>query len=448
VLYKNMRRIIRLSFCLFTLCVMPLSSGGVHDSPELIEYFNDRAVPLNEGSDLDELISNTGSSRLVLLGEASHGTSEFYQWRSEITRRLITEKGFSFVAVEGDWASIYRLNKYVKGLPGARSSARRVLQGFDRWPEWMWANNEIRELAEWMRNHNRDLPDDRKVGFYGMDVYGQWEAMDDLINYAGEYLPEYHDEISRNLQCFANYDRDEWVYARAVTSRGHPSCEKELQEVVDLLYGLSPDPGEKGRREFFRAKQNALVVKNAEDFFRLAITDNAGSWNSRATHMWETVRGLLNEYGSSSRAIVWAHNTHVGDAGATSMQYQGMVNIGQLSRGELGRDQVFIAGFGTGTGRVSAGSQWGARMERMQVPEGIEGSLENILSQLNYDRFYLLFDEQDRSHPLLSRFIGHRAIGVVYNPAQESLNYVPTILPQRYDAFIFIRKTGPLQPVR
>ena len=439
---------IYLSFCVFTLFVIPVSACEGRETPELIDYFNDRAVPLNEGPDLDEMIRKAGSRRLVLLGEASHGTAEFYQWRSEITRRLITEKGGSFVAVEGDWASIYRLNTYVKGQPGAPSSARRVLQGFDRWPEWMWANNEIRELAEWMRNYNEDLPDDKKVGFYGMDVYGQWEAMDDLINYAVEFLPEYHNDISRNLQCFANYDRDEWVYARAVASRGHPSCEKELQEVVDLLYELSPDLKEKDPQKFFRAKQNARVVKNAEDFFRLAITDNTASWNSRATHMWETIQRLLNEYGNNSRAIVWAHNTHVGDADATYMRYQGRVNIGQLSRKELGRDQVFIAGFGTGTGRVSAGSHWGARMERMQVPEGIEGSYEDIFSKLNYDQFYLVFDEEDRKHPLLSQFIGHRAIGVVYDPGQESLNYVPTILPQRYDAFIFIRKTGSLQPVR
>ncbi len=429
------------------LLLIPTNSA-CSETDELVDYFSGKAVPVDSGADLDEIIALAGSRRLALLGEASHGTTEYYRWRSEITKRLITEKKFSFVAVEGDWASIYRLNKYVKDLPGARNSARRVLLDFDRWPEWMWANSDIEELAEWMRDYNKNLPDNEKVGFYGMDVYGQWDAMDDLIEYTGKYLPEHHALISRNLQCFANYDRDEWVYARAVTGRGHPSCEGELSEVVELLQGLAQESNGKDARKFFRAKQNAWVVRNAEDFFRLAVTDNTGSWNSRATHMWETVQRLMDKYGDDSRAIVWAHNTHVGDADATTMRYQDMVNIGRLSRRDLGRDKVFITGFSTNTGRVNAGSSWGSRMERMRVPEGIDGSYENIFAQLGHKQFYLIFDDKDRNHPLLNEFIGHRAIGVVYNPRQEAGNYVPTILPQRYDALIFIRETNPLQPVR
>jgi erythromycin esterase len=217
---------------------------------------------------------------------------------------------------------------------------------------------------------------------------------------------------------------------------------------VELLQSLSRELSGKDAGKFFRAKQNAWVVRNAEDFFRLAVTDNTGSWNSRATHMWETVQRLLDKHGDDSRAIVWAHNTHVGDADATTMRYQDMVNIGRLSRRDLGRDQVFITGFSTYTGRVNAGSNWGSRMERMRVPEGIDGSYENIFAQLGHKQFYLLFDDKDRNNPLLNEFIGHRAIGVVYNPRQEAGNYVPTILPQRYDALIFIRETNPLQPVR
>ncbi len=438
------------SVYLFSIILFLFSCSGsvASENGSLVEYFAGKAVQLNEKNDLDELIGLAGSRQLVLLGEASHGTTEFYQWRSEITKRLIAGKGFSFIAVEGDWASIYRLNQYVKDKPGAPTSARRVLRQFNRWPQWMWANSDIEELAEWLREFNDSRPDDEKIGFYGMDVYGQWEAMDDLLEYTREYLPEYHPEISQKLLCFASYDRDEWVYARAVRGRGHPSCAGGLQEVVNLLKDLSAKLRAKDASNYFRAKQNAIVVKNAEDFFSLAITDNTGSWNSRATHMWKTVQRLLDEYGKGSKGIVWAHNTHVGDADATPMRYQDMVNIGRMSRRDLGDDQVFITGFGTWAGRVNAGTQWGSRMERMVVPEGIEGSYENIFGQLEYEQFYLVFDEDDREHPLLNQFIGHRAIGVVYNPRHEAGNYVPTLLPHRYDAFIFIRETNPLRPVR
>ncbi len=418
------------------------------DTEELLEYFSQKAIPLKDAGDLDELIELAGSRRLVLLGEASHGTTEFYKWRAEITRRLINEKGFSFVAVEGDWSSIYRLNEYVKESPGAHSSAREVLRGFNRWPEWMWGNKDIEDLAEWMRDYNSNLPNNEKVGFYGMDVYGQWEAMDDLLEYAGTFMPDHYDEIKRKLQCFANYDRDEWVYARAVVGRGHPSCEKELNDVIEIFKNVSSELNEIDHEKFFRAKQNARVVKNAEDFFRLAVTDNSASWNSRAIHMWETVSRLLKKYNNNSRAIVWAHNTHVGDSYATTMRFQDMVNIGYLSRQELGNEQVFITGFGTYSGIVNAGSSWGSQMQRMHVPEGIAGSYESIFGQMEHEQFYLLFDEQDRSHAKINEFRGHRAIGVVYNPKQESGNYVPTILPKRYDSFIFIRETNSLQPVR
>jgi erythromycin esterase len=430
---------------LFLILSFPLVA---EDMDDLAGYLAAKARPAEGAGELHGIMEKAGSRRLVLLGESSHGTAEFYRWRSDITRRLITENGFSFIAVEGDWASIYRLNKYVKNLPGSGSSARQVLRGFDRWPEWMWANTEIEDLAEWLREYNNHLAPAEKVGFYGMDVYGQWQAMDDLIDYAGKHLPEYFPLINRNLQCFAAYDRDEWVYARAVTGRGHRSCEEGLREVIDLLKAESSRLRSKDGREFFRAKQNAWVVSNAEDFFRLAVLDNRGSWNSRATHMWETVQRLFNEYGPGSRGIVWAHNTHVGDAGATTMRYQEMVNIGMLSRRDLGKENVFITGFGTHHGRVNAGSGWGSEMQIMRVPEGMEGSWENLAGRLGHESFYLVFDEEDRNHPLLNRFIGHRAIGVVYNPRQESGNYVPSILPHRYDAFIFIRETGPLKQVR
>lgn len=430
------------------LLLLSLNCPAGHDTDGLVRHFNQKAVPVETSDDIDELIRLAGNRKLVLLGESSHGTTEFYQWRAEITKRLIAEEGFSFVAVEGDWAAIYGLNEYVRGDPGTPSSARRVLRDFERWPQWMWANRDIEDLAEWMRDFNKERPYEKRVGFYGMDVYGQWDAMEELIKYVRRYMPEHSKEIEEYLQCFESYDRNEWIYARAVAESVHPSCKGGLERIVYLLNESSSSLKKADRKKYFRARQNAYVVKNAEDFYRLAVLDNTLSWNSRANHMWETVKRLYNYHGSDAKAVVWAHNTHVGDASATNMQFHNMVNIGLLSRREFGHEQVFITGFGTYTGSLNAGASWGADMEIMDIPEGVAGSYEEIFSRLDHDRFLIIFDDEDASHPILNQFRGHRAIGVVYDPSGDSGNYVPTILPRRYDAFIFIKNTGPLKPLR
>ena len=280
-----------------------------------------------------------------------------------------------------------------------------------------------------------------------MDVYGQWEAMDDLLAYAELYFPEHYEAIAEKLACFGRFDRDEWAYARA-TASGTVSCEEELKALVGLIAELGRKVGVDKRNEHFRAKQNALVVKNAEDFFRLAVRGGSASWNSRAEHMWFSVKRLFDLYGQNSRGIVWAHNTHVGDARATTMASHGMVNIGSLSRQELGGDNVFITGFGTFRGMVNAASQWGSPMQIMNVPGAHNKSIEVALNQVGKPAFLLLFDETDRAHSLFEQYIGHRAIGVVYNPRNETGNYVPTYFTRRYDSFIFINETNALKPVK
>jgi erythromycin esterase len=430
----------------FLVVLALLSHSHAQQSIAIVDYLTPKALSLNSHVDLDPLIEEAGKRKLVLLGEASHGTLEYYEWRAEISKRLIVEQGFSFIAVEGDWASLYRLNKYVKDLPGAPTSAVEAMRNFNRWPEWMWGNTTVADLIEWMREHNRKLPAEEKVGFYGMDVYGQWEAMDDLLTYAELYFPEYYNAIAQKLACFERFDRDEWAYARA-TASGNVSCEDELKALVDLMAELGRMVGTDQKNEHFRAKQNALVIKNAEDFFRLAVRGGSQSWNSRAEHMWFSVKRLFELYGKNSKGIVWAHNTHVGDARATTMASHGMVNIGSLSRQELGSNNVFITGFGTYKGRVNAGSQWGNPMQIMNVPRAHNESIEFALNQVGEPAFLLLFDETDRMHALFGQFIGHRAIGVVYNPRNESGNYVPTYFTRRYDSFIFINKTNALKPV-
>ena len=440
-----MKKITSFFIVLFSLVIFYNPVLGNDNEQHLIDFLSHKAIPLAVTADLDKIIDRAGQRQLVLLGESSHGTVEFYSLRVAITKRLISEKQFSFIAVEGDWSSIDRLNQYVKNMPSALKSAKEVLLSFDRWPEWMWKNYEIEQLAEWLREYNTDLPSDKKVGFHGMDVYGPWDAMDNLLVFTKKYLPLYHDEIQNRLQCFARYDRNEWAYAEAVSREGF-SCQQGLIEVSNLLRTLVTTNNAFRDNDFFQAEQNALIVKNAEDYYRLAIGNNLTSWNSRVQHMWLSVKRLLYFYGANSKGIVWAHNTHVGDSRATPMYSQGVVNIGSLSRYELGRWRVFVVGFSTNEGQVLAGNSWGSTVEKMQIPSGVKGSYEDILSKLKLHNFYLLFDHKDRKNPWLNQYRKHRAIGVVYNPKNDALdNYVPSILPQRYDAFIFIRHTNPLE---
>ena len=413
----------------------------------LAAFFAERVVSLESGGDLDPLIEEAGERRLALLGEASHGTQEFYTWRTEISKRLIEEQGYSFIAVEGDWASLYRLNKFVKGLPGAPESAREGLEALNRWPEWMWGNTAVEELVTWLRQHNEGLPLADRIGFYGMDVYGPWDALDDLLVYTETHLAEHHESVVGHYACFDAYNRDERHYAQAM-ARGGDSCEASVVSVVSLLREHGEALREADARAYFRAKQNALVMQNVEEHFRTAGSPGPDSWNTRATHMWVTVQRLLEHYGEDAKGIVWAHNTHVGDARATTMAFQGMVNIGQLSREAKGADAVFITGFGTYSGEVNAGLQWGAPMQVMRVPDAMQGSVEAIFGELEPEVFYVRMDDAVKANAALQEPRGHRAIGVVFDPRGEARNYVPTVLPERYDGFIFIRHTNALEPVK
>lgn len=408
-----------------------------------------KAVSLQTPSDLDPLIEICAGSRLVLLGESTHGTAEFYHWRAEISKRLITEQGFDFIAVEGDWAALYRLNLYVKGLQkDSLITAVDILGGFDRWPEWMWGNTIIADLAEWLKVFNSSRPQEKRIGIYGMDVYGQWDAMDEVIRIAGELIPEHTEQIIQLYSCYTAFNRDEWEYAKAVL-QGRASCDDNLSRVVDIFKRqLQETTCPDSTKALRHAKQSAVVVKNSEDFFRLAVRSNTTSWNSRALHMHESVTRLLEIHGEESKGIVWAHNTHIGDARATNMAGDGRFNIGQLSRIKYGRENTTSIGFTTYTGQVNAGARWGAEMSVMRIPRAREGSIEDILNNCNNESFFVIMDEEIRNIPELRAQIGHRAIGVVYDPSTERLyNYVPTVLPRRYDAIIFIRNTSHLEVV-
>jgi len=417
------------------------------EEDELVSYIRDRAYNLEDASDLDHILAAAGDRKLVLMGEASHGTREYYAWRDSISRRLIAEHDFSFIAVEGDWARLFELNRYVKDLPGAASSAREVLMELERWPLWMWGNEEVVALAEWLRDHNDHLPLEEKVGFYGKDVYDEWSSLDEVLAFLEAHDRELHREVESYYDCLGRYGRDSWQYAQSV-ARGAPDCVLQLENAVDIIREHAHRFDDLPDYEYFFLKQNALVVKHAEKFYRLSVgRQDASSWNSRVNYMNLAVNRLLDFYGDDAKGIVWAHNTHVGDARFTEMRHRGQDNIGQLARVEHGPEEVFLIGFTTHSGTVKAGAGWGQQRQKMEVPEAPDNSIEGIFARTGLDRFSLLFDDEDRTHQAFMEPLGNRAIGVVYNPAQDRHQYVQTVVPMRYDAVLFFRETEALTPL-
>jgi erythromycin esterase-like protein len=421
---------------------MAISDEGTPDSTDAVRSL---ARPLRDPADLDQLLERIGDARIVAVGEASHGTHEYYAWRAALTRRLIQERGFDFVAVEGDWPDCYRVNRSVKLRPGADPDPRDALDAIERWPTWMWANDDVVEFCRWLRGFNAIRPPEGRVGFYGLDVYSLWDSMHELIGWLRENQPEHVDEAVQALRCFEPFGEDGAEYAFA-SRFGPSSCE---QAVVDLLHAVSEARGQRdphGDPEAsFSAEQNGVVVRDAERYYRAMAQGSAESWNVRDVHMTDTLDRLLGHAGE--KAVVWAHNTHVGDARATDMAGAGMVNVGQLLRERHGADGVVLVGFGGYQGGVIAGKEWGTQMERMPVPPARSGSLESLLHGL-LGEDSLIVIPQDARPEWLNRQLDHRAIGVVYRPERERWgNYVPTVLGQRYDAFLHLEDTSPLQPL-
>jgi erythromycin esterase-like protein len=403
-----------------------------------------RLHPLHGWEDLDPLMERIGDAHYVLLGEASHGTADFYDWRRTISQRLIREKGFSFIAVEGDWPDCYRINRYVKGYADAGESAREVLHAFERWPTWMWANEEVVALVEWMRDHNRQRPDEQRVGFYGLDVYSLWDSMHAVLGYLDRADGPAGQAARRAFECFEPFGYDAQEYAEA-TAWTPTTCEEEVVELLRELRQRASLYEHDGREAFFNAEQNALVVKNAETYYRTMVRGDARSWNVRDQHMAETLARLMMHHGRDAKAIVWEHNTHIGDARYTDMAAGGMVNVGQLIRERHADDGVVLVGFSSHRGTVIAGDAWGAPMREMAVPPARDGSWEDILHQASKgDRLWIIDPTVDHDVPLFEPR-GHRAIGVVYRPQHEAFgNYVPTIMPKRYDALAFVDESHAL----
>jgi erythromycin esterase len=400
--------------------------------------------PITKEKDLDALIEEIGDAKVVMLGEASHGTSEYYTWRTAISRRLIEDKSFSFIAVEGDWPECYAVNRFVKGYQNSGRKIAEVLEVYRRWPTWMWANWEVAALVEWIRDFNHLRQAQEKIGFYGLDVYSLWESLEQVLKYMEQRDGKAAEAARAAVRCFEPYHRDPQTYAQA-TAFVPTDCQ---DEVVQMLEQVSRRPVYPDDPEHeFNTTQNALVAVNAEKYYRAMIRGGVSSWNVRDTHMMETLDRLLELHGPNAKAIVWEHNTHIGDAKYTDMADDGMFNIGQLARERYGREQVKLVGFGSYQGNVIASRSWGAPMQKMDMPPAREGSWEHMLHEMSTDDKIILSKDL-RDVPELQQRIPHRAIGVVYDPKMEHLgNYVPTLIPERYDAFLYFDETEGVHPL-
>lgn len=426
----------------------PISNSGsepVDGWGDAVALLREAASPLETSSDLDPVVERAKDRRLVMLGEASHGTAEFYSWRAALTRRLIQEGDFRFVAVEGDWVPIYRLNRYVKGLGGEGESAAAVMQTFSRWPTWMWANAEMLEFVEWLRDFNAGRPRAERVGLYGIDVYGEADARRKVLALLAVMEPDLGSAVAERYACLDRFGDDLTDYARAI-GEGGASCESAVEDAVELIEARrgaleSVDPG-----LYFHLEQSARAVRGAERHFRSMTLAGPESWNLRVDHFFDTLGRLQAYFGSDSKGIVWAHNTHIGDARATAMARQGQRNIGQLAREGFGADAVFALGFSTYRGAVMAGRAWGLPGEIMAVPPAAAGSFEALMHETGRASALLLLDALADSE-LLAAPIPHRAIGVVFRPEHErTRNYVPTRMAERYDALIYLENSGAVRP--
>jgi len=398
----------------------------------------DHIHPLHSKKDLDPFIQRVGDAEIVMLGEASHGTHEYYTWRSQISQRLISEKSFNCIAVEGDWPDCMAINKYVKNYSDSTETVQEVLSKFNRWPTWMWANWEIAALATWLREHNGHKETAHKVGFYGMDVYSLWDSLKTMVDFLETEDPEAASLAKDAYRCFQPYEKDD-SYASAVF-HNRANCREQVIHLLSEIsrkapqYDTQPEAG-------LNAEINSLVIANAERYYKAMTDFNQSSWNVRDRHMMQALEKIKSH--GNKKIIVWAHNTHVGDARATNMADNNMVNIGQLAREQYGNENVVLLGFGCYSGSVIAGSAWGAPMQEMDVPESPTGTVESILNNNMEGTNLLVWPQQNISMEKK----GHRAIGVVYHPKNERGNYVPTQLRNRYDAFIFIPQTTALHPL-
>jgi len=412
----------------------------------LADWVSANATPLlRTPHDFDPLMDRIGDARIVMLGEASHGTAEFYAIRAQITQRLIVEKGFNMVAIEGDWPDAARVNRFVTGERDG--TALDSLAGFKRFPTWMWRNTIVLDFVDWLREHNARDPE-HMTHFYGLDVYSLHASIAEVLRYLEAVDPPAAAQARERYGCFEPF-QDTQTYAMSA----HYLAESCEDQVVETLLDLQRRRGDYLKRSspeaVLDAELNALAALNAERYYRQMVYGGAVTWNLRDHHMVDVLNRLLSHMGPDSKAVLWEHNSHIGDFRATYEGRSGHVNVGQLVREQYG-DQAIAVGFGTYQGTVTAASEWDGPHRYMRVPPAREHSYEAIFHAAGMDRFLLDLDAPllDRGGEWLFQTREERAIGVVYHPERERWgNYVPSRLANRYDAYLFFDETFAVEPL-
>jgi erythromycin esterase-like protein len=420
--------------------------------PQLIR---EAAEPLTGSPyDYDPLLDLVGNAQFVLLGEATHGTHEFYRERAQITKRLILEKGFCAVAVEADWPDAYRVNRFVRGVSDD-AEAVEALGGFKRFPQWMWRNADVLDFVGWLREHNQgQRREERKTGFYGLDLYSLQASIEAVLAYLSKVDPTSAKRARERYACFDHFGRDTQSYGLATGLRMTATCE---DAVVNELIELRLREGEYLRGdgriaadEFFCAEQNALVIKNAEQYYRTMFRGEVPSWNLRDGHMMETLVALaahLEPSSAPAKVVVWAHNSHLGNARATQMSERGEFNLGQLARERFGHRAILI-GFTTHSGTVTAASEWDAPADRKQVRPAVPESYEKLFHHVAHPRFWLEFEKNPNIAVDLRGARLERAIGVIYRPQTErASHYFSARLPDQFDAVLHFDQTRAVEPL-
>jgi erythromycin esterase-like protein len=417
------------------------------DDDALVRNLVDAAesFPSIATADLNPLLERIGSARIVLLGEATHGTSEFYKMRERITRELIVEKGFQFIAIEADWPDAARVDHYVRHFQHPPSE----WTAFARFPTWMWRNTEVRDFVSWLRKHNGTEEKGKRVAFHGLDLYSLYDSIRSVLNYLDEVDPESAKVARERYGCLTPWQRDPATYGHAALTGSYPTCESDVVRTLTDLLAKRRAYAEHDGERFLDAEQNARLVANAERYYRIMYYGSRASWNLRDGHMFETLKNLLAFHGAGSKAVVWAHNSHVGNAGATEMAVRGEYNIGQLCRREFG-DQAYLIGFGTHSGTVAAASEWGGPMEIKTVRPASPNSYEQLCHATGLARFMLgLRGRGDLRGPTgLGKEPLERAIGVIYRPETEmASHYFRANLPQQFDEYVWFDNTHAVTPL-
>ncbi|MWJ27880.1 erythromycin esterase family protein [Halomonas sediminis] len=428
------------------------------DDKRAVQAIEENALELKgTAEDYDAIVEAARGKRFVMIGEASHGTQEFYRIRAEITRRLIEEEGFAAVAVEADWPDAYAVNRYVWNVSSA-SRAEEALNTFKRFPVWMWANTEVRDFVRWLASFNEARSTtfsqgERPVGFYGLDLYSMGNSVHAVLDYLDKHDPPAAKRARDRYACLDQFLDEPHRYGRSVELGLTLSCEQEIiDQLVELQHQILPRlKGEHQIEEEHRfcVEQNAKVVLNAEEYYRSMFQGRVSSWNLRDGHMFETLEALQAHLSEKldrpAGIVVWAHNSHIGNAAVTDMGRWGEFNIGQLAR-EKYAENALLVGFSTATGEVTAATDWDGAGEHKSVREPLEDSYERLFHQVKYERFLLDLRKRNAATAALETPRLHRAIGVIYRPETErQSHYFHSTLSQQYDFILHIDKTHALE---